>query len=80
MLTTYVCVVQYSYVNHYVEAINSTAVMKDWLCVLLDAGLKLSDLTSDHLCAIGSWLQEPFSEEWRNKLKQIVLAVMEDDL
>ncbi len=35
-----------------VETVNSTAVVKDCLSVLLDAGVKLSDVTVEQLCKI----------------------------
>ena len=63
-----------------VEKVNSTAVIRDWLTLLLDVNLSQSDVSPEQLNAIKSWLVEPHSERWRNNVKRMVLAALEDDL
>jgi hypothetical protein len=63
-----------------VEKVNSTAVIRDWLTLLLDVNLSQSDVSPEQLNAIKSWLVESHSERWRNNVKRMVLAALEDDL
>ena len=63
-----------------VEKVNSTAVIRDWLTLLLDVNLSQSDMSPEQLNAIKSWLVESHSERWRNNVKRMVLAALEDDL
>ena len=63
-----------------VEKVNSTAVIRDWLTLLLDVNLSQSDVSPEQLKAIKSWLMESHSERWRNNVKRMVLAALEDDL
>ena len=52
---------------HFDEAIqdfNATEVLKDWLVVLVNANVKLSDLTDDQMCAVKSLLNDSHSEVW----------------
>ena len=40
---------------HFDEALqntNTTVVLRDWLLVLVNANVNLSDLTADHVCAV----------------------------
>ena len=63
-----------------VEKVNSTAVIRDWLTLLLDVNLSQSDVSPEQLNAIKSWLVESHSERWRNNVKRMVLAALEDYL
>ena len=63
-----------------VEKINYTAVISDWLTLLLEVELTQSDVAPQQLNAIKSWLEEHSSERWRNNVKRMVLAALEDDL
>ena len=63
-----------------VEKVNSTAVIRDWLILLLEVDLTQSDVAPEQLNAIKSWLEEYASEPWRNNGKLMVLAALEDDL
>ena len=63
-----------------VEKVNSTAVIRDWLTLLLEVDLTQSDVAPEQLNAIKSWLEEYASEPWRNNGKRMVLAALEDDL
>ena len=62
-----------------VEKVKSTAVIRDWLTLLLEVDLTQSDLAPEQLNATKSWLEEYPSERWRNNVK-MVLAALEDDL
>ena len=63
-----------------VEKVNSTAVIRDWLTLLLEVNLSQSAVSPEQLNAIKSWLVESHSERWRNNVKRMVLAALEDDL
>ena len=63
-----------------VEKVNSTAVIRDWLTLLLDVNLSQSDVSPEQLNSIKSWLVESHSERWRNNVKRMVLAALEDEL
>ena len=63
-----------------VEKVNSIAVIRDWLTLLLEVDLRQSDVAPKQLNAITSWLEESPSERWRNNVKRLVLAAWEDDL
>ena len=63
-----------------VEKVNSTAVITDWLTILLEVDLRQSDVAREQLNAIKSWLEESPSERWRNNFKRMILAALEDDL
>ena len=63
-----------------VEKVNSTAVIRDWLTLLLEVDLRHSDVAPEHLDAIKSWLEESPSERWRHNVKRMVLAFLEDAL
>ena len=68
------------YFDEAVEKVNSTAVIRDWLTLLLDVNLSQSGVSPEQLNAIKSWLVESHSERWRNNVKRMVLAALEDDL
>ena len=61
------------------ENVNSTAVIRDWLTLLLEVNLTQSDVAPELLNAIKSWLEEYPSERWRNNVKCMVLADMHFD-
>ena len=63
-----------------VEKVNSTAVIRDWLTLLLEVDLRQSDVSPEQFNAIKSWLEEAPSERWRNNVKRMILAPWEDDL
>ena len=64
-----------------VEKVNSIAVIRDWLTLLLEVELRQSDVAPEQLNAIKSWLgEESPSERWRNNVKRMVLAALEDEL
>ena len=63
-----------------VDKLNSTAVIRDWLTILLEVDLRQSDVAPERLNAIKSWLEESPSERWRNNVKRMVLAALEDEL
>ena len=64
-----------------VDKVNSTAVIRDWLTLLLEVDLRQSDVAPEQLNAIKSWLEEESpSERWRNNVKRMVLAALEDEL
>ena len=63
-----------------VEKVNSTAVIRDWLTLLLEVDLTQSDVAPEQLNAVKSWLEEYPLERWRNNVKRMVLAALEDDL
>ena len=57
-----------------VEKVNSTAVIRDWLTLLLEVDLTQFDVAPEKLCAIKSWLEDSASERWRNNVKRMVLT------
>ena len=59
-----------------VDTFNSTAVIRDWLTLLLEVDLIQSDVAPQQLDAIKSWLEEFPSGRWRNNVKRIVLAAL----
>ena len=61
------------------EKVNYTAVIRDWLTLLLEVDLTQSDVAPEQLNAIKSWLEEYPSERWRNNVKRMVLADMHFD-
>ena len=63
-----------------VDKVNSTAVIRDWLTLLLEVDLRQSNVAPEQLNAIKSWLEESPSELWRNNVKRMVLAALEDEL
>jgi len=63
-----------------VEKVNSTAVIIDWLTLLLEENLTQSDVAPKQLNAVKSWLEENPSEQLRNNVKSMILAALEDDL
>ena len=63
-----------------VEKVNSTAVFRDWLILLLDVYLTKSDVVPEQLNVVNSWLDEYPSDRWRNNVKRMVHAAFEDDL
>ena len=63
-----------------VEKVNSTAVIRDWFTLLLEVDLRQSDVAPEQLNAIKSWLEESPSGLWRNNVKRMVLAALEDEL
>ena len=69
---------------HFDEAVDkviSTAVIMDWLTLLLEVDLRQSDVAPEQLNAIKSWLEEESpSVLWRNNVKRMVLAALEDEL
>ena len=66
--------------NEGIERVNSTALIRDWLTLSLEVDLRQSDMAPQQLDAIKSWLEEYHSERWRNNVKRMVLAALEDDL
>ena len=56
-----------------VEKVNSTAVVRDWLTLLLEVDLRQSDLAPEQLDAIKDWLEESPSERWRHNVKVAAL-------
>ena len=58
-----------------VEIINSNAVIRDWLTLLLEVDLRQSDVAPEQLDAIKSWLEESPLERWRNNVKRVVLPL-----
>ena len=68
---------------HFDEAVEnfySTAVIRDWLTLLLEVDLRQSDVAPQQLNAVKSWWEEYPLERWRNNVKGMVLAAWEDDL
>ena len=63
-----------------VEKVNSTAVIRDWLILLLEVDLRQSDVAPEQLNVIKSWLEESPSGLWRNNVKRMVLAALEDEM
>jgi len=63
-----------------VKKVNSTAVIRDWVNLLLDVDLTQSDMAQEQLNAVKSWLKEYPSEQLRNNVKRMVLAALEDYL
>ena len=64
-----------------VDKVNSTAVIRDWLTLLPEVDLRQSDVAPEQLNAIKSWLEEESpSARWRNNVKRMVLAALEDEL
>ena len=63
-----------------VEKVNSTTVIRDWLTLLPEIDLTQSDVEPEQLNAVKSWFEEYPSERWRNNVKRMVLAALEDDL
>ena len=61
------------------EKVNSTAVIRDWLTLLLEVDLTQSDVAPEQLNAIKSLLQENTSERCLNNVKRMVLADMHFD-
>ena len=45
-----------------VERVNFTAVIRDWLTLLLEVDLRQSDVAPEQLDAIKSWLEESHSD------------------
>ena len=68
------------YFDEALEKGNSTAVIRDWLTLLLEVNLTQSDVTLEQLNAVKSWLEEYPSEQWRNTVKRMILAPWEDYL
>ena len=68
------------YFDDALEKVNSTAVIRDWLTLLLEVNLTQSDVALGQLNAVKSWLEEYPSEQWRNNVKRMILAPWEDDL
>ena len=66
--------------NEAVEKVNSTAVIRDRLTLLLEIDLTQSDMAPQQLNDIKSWLEEYPSERYRNNVKRMVLAALDDDL
>ena len=62
------------------EKVNSTAVIRDWMTLLLEVDLRQSDVSPEQLNAIKSWLEEAPSERLRNNVKRMVLAALEHEL
>ena len=62
------------------EKVNSTAVIRDLLTILLEVDLRQSNVALQQLKAFKSWLEEYPSERWRNNVKCMALAALEDDL
>ena len=58
-----------------VEIINSNAVIRDWLTLLLEVDLRQSDVAPEQSDAIKSWLEVSPSERWRNNVKRMVLPL-----
>ena len=56
-----------------VETVNSTAVIRDRLTLLLEVDLRQSDVAPKQLDAINSWLEE----RWRHNVKRMILAALE---
>jgi len=48
------------------KTVNSTAVIRDWVPLLLEVDLTQSDVAPQQLGAIKSWFEEYPSERWRN--------------
>ena len=63
-----------------VQDINETVVLKDWLIVLVGAGVKLADLSADQVSAVKNWLHDTDSEEWEKCVKNLTMAVFDSDL
>ena len=63
-----------------VDKVNSTAVIRDWLTLLLEVNLTQSDVVPEQLCDTNRWLEDSASELTRNNVKRMVLAALEDDL
>ena len=68
------------YFDEALEKVNSTAVIRDWLTLLLEVNLTQSDVALEQLNAAKSWLEEYPSEQWRNNVKRMILTPWEDDL
>ena len=68
------------YFDEALEKVNSTAVIRDWLTLLLEVNLTQSDVAPEQLNAVKSWLEEYPSEQWRNNVKRMILAPWEHDL
>ena len=56
------------------------AVLKDWLIVLVNANVKLSDLTADQMCAVKCWLHDSNEEAWEKCVRNMNMAVLDGDL
>ena len=54
--------------NEAMEKDNSTAVIRDWLTLLLEVDLRQSDVAPQKFDTIKSWLEENPSERWRNNV------------
>ena len=52
------------YFDEALEKVNSTAIIRDWLTLLLEVDLTQSDVASEQLNAVKSWLEEYPSEQW----------------
>ena len=63
-----------------VEKVISTAVIRDWLILLLAVDLTQSNVEPEQLNAVKSWLEEYPSERWRNNGKRMVLDALEEHL
>ena len=70
----------YTHFDEAMQDINKTVVLIDWLIVLMDANVKLSNLTADHLHDVKSWFYDSDSEVWQKCVKDLVLAVPDGDL
>ena len=68
------------YFDEALEKVNSTALIRDWLTLLLEVNLTQSDVALEQLNAVKSWLEEYPSEQWRNDVKRMILAPWEDHL
>ena len=68
------------YFDEALEKVNSTAVSRGWLTLLLEVNLTQSDVVLEQLNDVKSWLEEYPSEQWQNNVKRMILAPWEDDL
>ena len=62
------------YFDEALEKVNSTAVIRDLLTLLLEVNLTQSDVAPEQLNAAKSWLEEYPSEQWGNNVKRMILA------
>ena len=68
------------YFDEALEKVNSTALIRDWLTLLLEVNLTQSDVALEQLNAVKTWLEEYPSEQWRNDVKRMILVPWEDHL